>query len=103
MDNAKIETIHPLIGTHPETWPQVTFYKWYCHPPSAGYDVRREPTNASFSQNHSTRLENTCLLRWRKGSIAFWNNRCTQHRALNGYHGHSRVMHRVTIAGERTA
>ena len=38
--------------------------------------------------------------RWRKGSLAFWDNRCTQHFAINDYPPETRVMHRVTIRGD---
>ena len=37
---------------------------------------------------------------WRRGSIAFWDNRATWHFAKNDYHGHRREMHRITVEGE---
>ena len=48
---------------------------------------------------HATRPEFTCRFKWRAGSIAFWDNRATWHRAVNDYHGSRRLMHRITIEG----
>ena len=50
---------------------------------------------------HSTKPEFSCRFRWQKGSIAFWDNRCTMHYACNDYQGYRRVMNRTTIAGPK--
>ena len=56
---------------------------------------------ASLLYQHAVRPEFTCRFRWQPNSIAFWDNRCVQHNAINDYRGQRRVMHRVTIEGER--
>jgi len=40
-----------------------------------------------------------CRLQWTPGSLAVWDNRATWHLAMNDYHGHRRLMHRITISG----
>jgi taurine dioxygenase len=43
----------------------------------------------------------TWRLRWAKGTLAIWDNRCTQHFALNDYHGHRREMVRTSVKGTK--
>ena len=54
-----------------------------------------------FLFRHQVKPEFTCRFHWRVGSLAFWDNRCAQHNPVNDYHGHRRVMHRITLAGDR--
>lgn len=51
-------------------------------------------------QSHVTRLENTVRWRWADGDVAIWDNRATQHYAIDDYRKEPRVMHRVTVAGD---
>ena len=53
-----------------------------------------------FLRQHSVRPEFTCRFRWEPGSFAIWDDRCTQHFAINDYQGQRRVMHRITVRGD---
>jgi taurine dioxygenase len=48
---------------------------------------------------HCKEPEFHCRIRWRKGDVTMWDNRATWHKAINDYHGHRRLMHRVTVEG----
>ena len=100
-ENAHGEVEHPVIRTHVETGRKSLYV-------NATFTVRfkdmTEEESApllNFLCQHAVRPEFTCRFRWQKNSIAFWDNRCVQHNAINDYHGQRRVMHRVTIEGER--
>jgi taurine dioxygenase len=56
-----------------------------------------------YLYQHAVQPEFTCRFEWEKGSIAFWDNRATWHYALNDYHGHRRLMHRITLQGSPIA
>jgi taurine dioxygenase len=61
----------------------------------------REESVLQHLFTHQQRPEFTCRFRWEKGSLALWDNRCAQHNPINDYHGFRRIMHRVTLAGDR--
>jgi taurine dioxygenase len=54
----------------------------------------------NFLFSHCARPEFTCRFRWTPGSVAVWDNRCTQHLAMNDYQGYDRELYRTTIAGD---
>jgi len=100
-ENAHSEVEHPVIRTHVETGRKSLYV-------NGAFTVRfkdmTEEESApllNYLYQHAVRPEFTCRFRWEKNSIAFWDNRCVQHNAINDYHGQRRVMHRVTIEGER--
>jgi taurine dioxygenase len=62
-------------------------------------DAESEPL-LKFLWAHASDPMFTCRFTWREGSMAIWDNRAVQHRALNDYQGQRRLMHRITLEGE---
>ncbi len=92
---------HPAVRTHPETGRKALYV-------NVGHTARfRDMTEEEsaplleFLFRHQVRPDLTCRFRWAVGSLAFWDNRCAQHNPINDYHGFRRVMHRITLAGDR--
>jgi taurine dioxygenase len=92
---------HPVIRTHPETG-RKSLYVNVAH--TVRFKDMTEEESApllGYLFQHQVRPELTCRFQWEVGSLAFWDNRCTLHNPVNDYHGYRRVMHRITLAGDR--
>ena len=96
---------HPVVRTHPATGRKSLFV-------SPGFTRRFEGMTAEESRplieylcGHALRPEFSCRFRWSPGALAVWDNRVSLHRAVPDFFGevdrHRRVMHRVTIGGDR--
>ena len=91
---------HPVIRKHPVTMKPSLWI-------NPTYTIRFEGMTEQESQPLLEYLNNLiveerfrCKVVWAKGTLAMWDNRCTQHSASSDYAGHRREMWRVTTAGE---
>ena len=93
------ESAHPLVRTHPETGRKALYLGNHAQT-LHGFKTDEAAPILTYLKSHALHPEFTCRFRWQVGSMAIWDNRCTQHRALNDYPGKRRRMHRITIAGD---
>ena len=97
------DSVHPLVIRHPISGrPSI-----YVNPGfTVGIKGWRKSESEPFLKilyDHIERPEHTYRFQWAPGSVAFWDNRATWHYALDDYDGERRLMHRITIAGEKLA
>ena len=93
------ETEHPVVHIHPETGERSLIL---------GHFVQRLQGLSSSDSNHLlalfhdhiTRQENTVRWNWTQGDVALWDNRATQHYAINDYGDAHRIVRRATVQGE---
>jgi taurine dioxygenase len=93
--------IHPVVRTHPETHEDGLFVNYGFTDRIKG--LRRKESDALLNLlfDHIQKPEFQVRWRWKPNAIAFWDNRVTQHYAVNDYLPHRRVMHRATVLGDK--
>ena len=100
-DGAYPSAEHPAIRTHPVTGRQALYVNEVF---TTGFkELKQAESNAllAFVLKHCAAPEFQCRFRWRQNSMAFWDNRCTQHHAIWDYYPQTRHGYRVTIKGDR--
>ena len=100
-EDAEAEIEHPIVRVHPETGRKALYVNPNYTLRIKGMAEDESAAILNFLYAHMVRDEFTCRFRWTPGAVAIWDNRVTMHRAVNDYDGSRRVMHRVTIAGDR--
>ena len=94
---------HPVIRTHPVTGRKALYVNSMFTTRLLGIPKAESDAILAFLFEHVKQPVFQCRLRWRPGTVAFWDNRCTQHFAVWDYFPHVRSGYRVTVKGERPA
>lgn len=93
------ETEHPVVRIHPETGEKSLVLGYFIQK-FVGQNHVDSAKLFEILQGHVTRLENTVRWRWQAGDVVIWDNRATQHIAINDYGDQRRIVRRSTIAGD---
>lgn len=93
------ETEHPVVRVHPISGEKSLLLGHFVKR-IKGYSQADSAHLFGLLQSHVIRQENTVRWRWTAGDVAIWDNRSTQHYALDDYGTQERVVRRVTLKGE---
>ena len=93
------EAEHPVVHVHPISGEKALLLGHFVKRFS-GFSSTDTTRIFEALQSRVTRLENTVRWQWRKDDVAIWDNRSTQHYAINDYGSQHRLVRRVTIEGE---
>jgi taurine dioxygenase len=91
---------HPVVRTHPETGRKLLYVNASFTTRIVDMDLDESRALLAFLTSRAARPEYQVRFRWQPGSIAFWDNRCTQHYAVQDYWPQRRTMERATIVGD---
>ncbi|MER8867301.1 TauD/TfdA family dioxygenase [Mesorhizobium sp. M0751] len=93
------ETEHPVVRVHPETGERTLLLGNFVQ---RFVGLSRSDFHRVYElfQSYVTAPENTVRWRWQQGDVAIWDNRATQHYAVNDYGDQRRVVHRATVDGD---
>ncbi|WP_028477331.1 TauD/TfdA family dioxygenase [Nocardia sp. CNY236] len=94
-----IRTNHPVVRVHPESGERVLLLGQFAQH-LVGMDSYESQVVIRLLQDRVTRPEHTIRWNWEPGDVAIWDNRATQHRAVDDYGDQRRLMHRVTLTGD---
>ncbi|MGV9802720.1 TauD/TfdA dioxygenase family protein [Mycobacterium sp. NPDC003449] len=99
FEKPDFRTEHPVVRVHPETGERTLLAGDFTRG-FLGLDSHESHALFDLLQRRITMPENTIRWNWAPGDVAIWDNRATQHRAVDDYDNQRRVMHRVTLAGD---
>lgn len=97
---ARQTAVHPVVRTHPVTRRRALFVNSVFTKGIVGMKPAESRALLGFLYEHVATPDFSCRFRWRKNSLAMWDNRCTQHRVLADALPEYRRMERVTLIGD---
>jgi taurine dioxygenase len=92
---------HPVVRTHPETGRKALYVNAAFTVEILGMEKARSDVLLAHLYAQAAIPEYQCRFRWETNSIAFWDNRASQHYAASDYWPAVRRMERVTVIGDR--
>jgi hypothetical protein len=92
------ETEHPVVQVHPLTGERAIILGYFVRK-LVGVSSADSGHLFAMLQDHVTRLENMVRWRWSAGDVVIWDNRATQHKAIDDYGDRPRIVRRVTVDG----
>ncbi|MEM7058622.1 MAG: TauD/TfdA family dioxygenase [Pseudomonadota bacterium] len=93
------DSLHPVVIRHPLSGREALYVNPQFTTHFDGWTAAESRPLIDFLERHVTSPEYTCRVRYAPGTIVIWDNRATWHKATNDYHGHRRLMHRITVEG----
>ncbi|MDD4866199.1 MAG: TauD/TfdA family dioxygenase [Mycobacterium sp.] len=99
FEKPDFRTEHPVVRVHPETGERTLLVGGFARG-FLGLSNHESHLLLELLQRRITVPENTIRWNWEPGDVAVWDNRATQHRAIDDYDDQPRLMHRVTLVGD---
>ena len=93
------DALHPVVIAHPETGRPALYANADFTTHFQGWTAEESRPLLDQIEAIATTPEYTCRVAWAPGTLTMWDNRAVMHKAINDYHGHRRLMHRITIEG----
>ena len=97
--SAVYEAEHPVVHVHPVSG-EKTLLLGHFFKRLSGFSSRESARLFELLQNRVIQLENTVRWQWQQDDVVIWDNRATQHYAVNDYGTQPRLVRRVTIEGD---